>query len=105
MSSKSCEPIGPRVTTNCNCQAQVLLVDDSEFNLEILAAMLNQVGIKVETATNGEEAIQMYIDNLQRECCNVYYRVVFMDIQMPVLDGHKASIGIREAYRSFLEMK
>ena len=48
---------------DCACSIQVLLVDDHEFNLEVLVGMLDQLNIKVDTASNGEEAVQMFIDN------------------------------------------
>ena len=89
------------VNTQCSCKAQVLLVDDTEFNLEILAGMLECMNIQVDYAFNGEEAVQMYVDNLQKECCNLYYRIIFMDIEMPVMNGYKASLTIKTVYESY----
>ena len=60
--------------------------------------MLEYINIDVDYALNGEEAVQMYIDNLQKECCNIKYRIVFMDIEMPVMDGYNASTTIKAAY-------
>ena len=63
--------------------------------------MLECMNIRVDQALNGEEAVQMYIDNLQKECCSLNYRIVFMDIEMPVMNGYKASITIKEAFESY----
>ena len=70
---------------------RVLLVDDNELNREIAVEILNQTGIRTETAENGAIALRMVSENGAD-----YYDCVLMDIQMPVMDGYKASAEIRK---------
>lgn len=60
---------------------KVLLVEDNIINQKIAEKMLFRLGLKIEIANNGQEAIQM-IENGGSE-----YDLVFMDVQMPVLNG------------------
>ena len=72
---------------------RVLLVDDNELNMEIAKEVIEQTGAVVECAWDGEEAAKMV-----RRSSDGYYQLVFMDIQMPKLDGLDATrIIIREA--------
>lgn len=67
-----------------------LLAEDNLLNLEIAKELLSQSGAAVETAENGEEAVNRYRNSVPE-----YYSAVFMDIQMPVMDGLKAAAAIR----------
>ncbi|MBF0622068.1 MAG: response regulator [Magnetococcales bacterium] len=67
---------------------RILLVDDSEDNRILILTYLRKTPHHVDTATNGEEAVAMAKQNS--------YDLVLMDIQMPVMDGYKATSTIRE---------
>lgn len=71
-------------------QASVLVVEDDAMNMEIAVELLQTVGITPQTATNGQEAV----DILQKSGPD-RFDLVLMDIQMPVLDGLSATRQIR----------
>ncbi len=68
---------------------KVLLVEDNDLNREIARTVLEEAGLIVEEATDGTIAVEMLGDK------NVKYDVVLMDIQMPYMDGYKATRIIR----------
>lgn len=71
-------------------QKQILLVDDNELNLEIETELLQEIGLSVDTAQNGQEAV----DKVAHAPSDTY-ALILMDIQMPVMDGHAATRAIR----------
>lgn len=66
----------------------ILLVDDNPVNLLVAEKILKRLGATVTTAVSGEQAIEMVKTKS--------FDVVMMDIQMPGLDGHQASMEIRK---------
>jgi len=66
---------------------RVLLVEDNLVNLEVALALLENSGCEVDTASNGIEALQSYEAG--------EYGVIFMDCQMPEMDGFEAAAEIR----------
>ena len=70
--------------------SRILLVEDNQVNQEIACMLLEQAGYTVDTAGNG----QIAVDRI-RNADPGYYRLVLMDIQMPVLDGYEAAKAIR----------
>ena len=69
--------------------AQLLVVDDNEVNRRVVLEMLANFGLSADCATNG----QLAVDALSAKP----YDLVFMDCQMPVMDGYQASAAIRAA--------
>jgi two-component system sensor histidine kinase/response regulator len=67
----------------------ILLAEDGEDNIELFRAFLSSQPHRIDVAMNGEEAVKRFI---QQEG---HYDLVFMDIQMPVMDGHAATRTIR----------
>jgi len=69
--------------------ARVLVVEDNEINQQVARELLEGFGLEVEIAVNGREAIDRLNDNERR------YAAVFMDLQMPVMDGYETTWIIR----------
>ena len=69
---------------------RVLLVDDIEVNREIAQMILESAGFIVETAENGQDAV----DKVAHSGAG-YYDLILMDIQMPVMNGYEATQAIR----------
>jgi len=67
--------------------ARVLLVEDSQINLEVAVAMLESLGCTVETAENGYAALDRHASG--------EFGLIFMDCQMPEMDGFDATVEIR----------
>ena len=76
---------------------RVLLVEDNELNIEVAAELLDVVGIQVEQALNGKLAVESVLGHEPN-----YYDLIFMDIQMPVMNGYEAARNIRFSGRKDL---
>ncbi|MDR1482039.1 MAG: response regulator [Synergistaceae bacterium] len=68
---------------------RLLLVEDVELNREIVQSLLEPTMLEIRCAENGEEAVRMFKESPGE------YDVIFMDIQMPVMDGYEATHAIR----------
>ena len=69
---------------------RILLAEDNKFNQEITCELLKHVGIHVDVANHGAEAIDMLVRNGAG-----FYQLILMDISMPVMDGYTAAKEIR----------
>lgn len=82
----SCSPIEQ------DGKAKILLAEDNRINLKFMTSLLKKMGIECDTALNGQEAVTF--------CSHKNYDMVFMDIQMPELDGYDATREIRKNSQS-----
>ena len=75
-------------TSDLSC-FNILLAEDVEINREIILTLLDETRISIDVAENGAIAVEKFKDNPDK------YDLIFMDIQMPELDGYQATHAIR----------
>ncbi len=69
---------------------KILLAEDNELNAEIATVQLEELGIKVTRACDGEETVKIFSENPPDT-----FDIIFMDIMMPKKNGYEATIAIR----------
>jgi len=69
----------------------ILLAEDVEINREIVLTLLEPTNLEIDCAENGAVAVEMFTKNPTR------YDMIFMDVQMPEMDGYTATEMIRAA--------
>ncbi len=67
----------------------ILLVEDNVLNQKLIFLNLSKYGFVIDTANNGQEALDKLEDN-----CN--YDLILMDLMMPIMDGLETTVSIRE---------
>ncbi len=74
---------------------RALMAEDNDLNAEIAIEIIGSTGLTIERAENGKEAVEMF-----ERAESDYYDIVFMDIQMPVMNGYEATKAIRKLNRT-----
>jgi CheY-like chemotaxis protein len=69
---------------------KILLVEDNKVNQEIVIGLLESSGLIIDIANNGKEAIDIFAEKGNE------YSLIFMDLQMPIVDGYEATIEIKK---------
>lgn len=72
----------------------ILAAEDNELNREIIVELLESHGAVVDTACNGKEALDAYLNSSPG-----YYRLILMDVHMPEMNGLEATKAIRDSGR------
>ena len=90
------ETLRPSRTRSLDAQrfdgTRVLLAEDNQVNQRVAVTMLERLGCRVDVAGNGREAVQL--------AGRLPYDLIFMDLQMPEMDGFEATAAIRSAEAS-----
>ncbi|AEF81791.1 response regulator [Leadbettera azotonutricia] len=74
---------------NCFLGYHIMLAEDIEINREIVQALMEPTGIKIDYAENGKVAVDLFSKN------HGIYNAILMDVQMPEMDGYQATRTIR----------
>lgn len=74
--------------SKANKNIKILLVEDTPVNRKVLLSQLKQIGYKADYVENGQEALDLLAEES--------YDLIFMDCQMPILDGYEATRLLRE---------
>jgi len=79
----------------CAC-SKVLIVDDSVYNILVLQTLLRASGLKSDAVYDGQEAIDKVMEehSKRKNCCKGY-KTIFMDYNMPIMDGCEATCALR----------
>lgn len=89
------EPLETELTAQAGTAGKrILLVEDNELNREIAEELIGETGVLVESAEDGRKALERF-----EQMPEDYYDMIFMDIQMPVMNGYEATAAIRELPR------
>ncbi|MBX9723382.1 MAG: response regulator [Candidatus Obscuribacterales bacterium] len=86
--SRPPSPVAPAAVPESSTPKMALVVDDIPVNQKLLIMHLKKMGFQVESAFNGKDAVTM----VQK----FDYSLIFMDCDMPVMNGYEATIAIRQ---------
>ncbi|MEK3863794.1 response regulator [Paenibacillus sp. FSL H7-0716] len=81
------EEESPHLLLNQESRSRILVVDDHPINQRLMVSMLDKLGYEADMAEDGKQAVQMALQQP--------YDFIFMDLQMPVMDGLEATAQIR----------
>lgn len=82
-----------RIDTNIDCTGiKILIVEDNEINIMVATQLFEKLGAIVDTAMNGSIGYDKFVSSKNGD-----FDIIFMDIQMPVMNGYEATKAIRES--------
>lgn len=85
-----------QMQSKCSCP-YLLAVDDNDFNNLVITMHANQLEIPIVTALSGCEALKK-IEERQKDSCCPFFKLIFMDIEMPIMNGLETFEHIKKWY-------
>ena len=95
--------IYPSASSKCGCKPKILVADDMEFNIIPVRFLIKQnYNLDIDDAPDGKVALEKFEQGFIKPCgCNNRaYRLIFMDIGMPVMDGIESSKRIKKMMKN-----
>ena len=89
----------PAPSPICGCGPKILVADDMEFNIMPVRFLIKQnYGLDIDESSDGKVAFEKFEEGFNQpcRCINRTYRLIFMDIGMPVMDGIESSKKINK---------
>jgi CheY-like chemotaxis protein len=83
-------PAAPSAEQTEQLRGTVLLAEDNAINAEIICRLLDDIGLKTDSVTNGKEAVEKFEHSEPGQYC-----CILMDLRMPVMNGFEATEKIR----------
>ena len=82
---------------DCMCKP-ILVADDNDFNLFTFKEIMKSNQLEADGAINGLEALELFKKSLK--CCP--YKIIFMDVNMPIMDGLESTRQIRKIIADYI---
>lgn len=82
---------------NCSCK-DILVVDDEPMGVKAIRHLLKKENLDSDFCNDGFDAVSKVKLSLSKACCNKKYKLIFMDLMMPVMKGDEASRQIETLY-------
>ena len=76
---------------NCKNCPTVLIVDDNAYNIYALNILINRLGFKADSASNGRTAVDMVLAKEINDTCSCQFKVILIDLNMPFMDGYEST--------------
>ncbi|CAD8089112.1 unnamed protein product [Paramecium sonneborni] len=96
------QPSQTKINIDCHCPS-ILIVDDEQINIMALSILLEQFKLSSDQVFNGKECVDLIFSNQKKtycsRCSDKQYQLIFMDINMPILDGWEASRQIKKKFK------
>ena len=86
---KGLDSASPTKVDSLGSHGRVLVAEDNQVNSMVIRRYLERLGCRVDLSSNGQEAVEAFVSDPRA------YDLVFLDYEMPVLDGYEATLEIR----------
>ena len=93
------DKVKDKINANCVDCPFALIIDDNDFNIMALNLLLSKLDITAICALSVDEGMKRIKDLAHRKCCE-FFKIIFLDIEMPIKDGFVGYAEITEFYKN-----